>query len=251
MVSRSSSYDNLKCQRPIIRYLAVFLNQWNFFLSDKGDHQQTHHRQQVILTSCQAPHFGVIELALPRTVTIRLGLSVVSTSIEPKLLTPTPQSFSMTASPHTVEVSDDPKLTVDPSPLAAAVKEIFGDFGFEKSELSIALVDDANIRSLNNQYLQHDYATDVISFVIDATEDSIVGQLIVSTETAQRVAERIGVPFEHELMLYVVHGTLHLVGLDDTDESSAAKMRAAEADYLGRFDIAHVWETDLESTEEH
>ena len=49
---------------------------------------------------------------------------------------------------------------------------------------------------------------------------------------------------------YVVHGTLHLVGLDDTDESSAKKMRAAEADYLGRYDIAHVWETDLETTED-
>lgn len=152
--------------------------------------------------------------------------------------------------PHNIEVSDEQKLPLDPSPLVAVATEIFSDFGFEKSELSIALVDDASIRRLNNQYLQHDYATDVISFVIDATEDSIVGQLIVSTETAQRVANRIGIPMEHELMLYVIHGTLHLVGLDDMDESSAAKMRAAEADYLGRFDIAHVWETDLETTED-
>lgn len=153
----------------------------------------------------------------------------------------------MSTASHKIEVSDDQQLPVDPSPLIAAATAIFQDFGFEQSELSIALVDDANIRSLNNQYLQHDYATDVISFVIDATEDSIVGQLIVSTETAERVAQRIGIPMEHELMLYVVHGTLHLVGLDDLDDSSAAKMRAAEADYLGRFDIAHVWETDLDT----
>ena len=139
---------------------------------------------------------------------------------------------------------------MDPAPLIAVATEIFTDFGFVKSELSIALVDDANIRQLNKQYLQHDYETDVISFVIDSTEESIVGQLIVSTETAQRVANKIGAPMEHELMLYVVHGTLHLVGLDDTDESSAKKMRAAEADYLGRYDIAHVWETDLETTED-
>ncbi len=157
----------------------------------------------------------------------------------------------MTTASHHIEVSDDQDISVDPSLLIAAAEQIFIDFGFEKSELSIALVDDADIRVLNNQYLQHDYATDVISFVIDATEKSIVGQLIVSTETAQRVATRIGVPLEHELMLYVVHGTLHLVGLDDLDDASAAKMRAAEADYLGRFDIAHVWETDLETTEDH
>ena len=156
----------------------------------------------------------------------------------------------MTTSPHNIEISDDQKLPVDQAPLIAAATAIFTDFGFKQSELSIALVDDAEIRRLNNQYLQHDYETDVISFVIDATEDSIVGQLIVSTETAQRVAEEMGALMEHELMLYVVHGTLHLVGLDDTDESSAQKMRTAEAEYLGRFDIAHVWETDLEPTED-
>jgi probable rRNA maturation factor len=156
----------------------------------------------------------------------------------------------MTAPLHDIEISDEQQLTVASAPLIAVAKQIFTDFGFTKSELSIALVDDANIRRLNNQYLQHDYETDVISFVIDATEHAIVGQLIVSTETAQRVAQQIGAPMEHELMLYVVHGTLHLVGLDDTDEVSREKMRAAEADYLGRFDIAHVWETDLESNPE-
>lgn len=156
----------------------------------------------------------------------------------------------MTTPHHNVEVSDNQQILVEPSMLVAAAKEIFSDFGFEKSELSIALVDDDNIRRLNNQYLQHDYATDVISFVIEATENSIVGQLIVSTETAERVAEQIGVPLEHELMLYVVHGTLHLVGLDDLDDASAAKMRAAEAEYLGRFDVAHVWDADLKITED-
>jgi len=156
----------------------------------------------------------------------------------------------MTTSTHQIEVSDKQTLSVDPAPLIAAAESIFSDFGYQKSELSIALVDDAEIRVLNNEYLKHDYATDVISFVIDQSDDAIVGQLIVSTETAERLAVEIGAPMEHELMLYVVHGTLHLVGLDDTDESSAKKMRAAEADYLGRFGIAHVWETDLEPSEE-
>jgi len=160
----------------------------------------------------------------------------------------------MTTSSHDIEIADDQNLSVDTAPLIDVATQIFMDFGFEKSELSIALVDDANIRRLNNQYLQHDYETDVISFVIDSTEDSIVGQLVVSTETAQRVAQQMGAQMEHELMLYVVHGTLHLVGLDDTDELSREKMRAAEADYLGRFDIAHEWETDsepnLETTED-
>ena len=221
-------------------------------MSDKDDHnKRAHSRQQVILSARASPPFVLIVLTLSKAITIRLGLSVVSASIAPTPIAPTSQTFSMTTSPHNIEVSDEQKIPVDPSMLVAVAKEIFKDFGFEKSELSIALVDDANIRRINNDYLQHDYETDVISFVIDATEDSIVGQLIVSTETAQTVADKIGIPLEHELMLYVVHGTLHLVGLDDLDESSAAKMRVAEADYLRRFDIDHVWETDLETTEDH
>ena len=156
----------------------------------------------------------------------------------------------MTEQNHKIEFSDSQTLAFDHDPLIAVTEMIFTDFGYEQSELSIALVDDVEIRKLNKQYLNHDYATDVISFAIDVSDFSIVGQLIISTETAKRSAEEIGASMQHELMLYVIHGTLHLVGLDDTDNVSAEKMRAAEADYLGRFGIAHVWETDLETSEE-
>ena len=156
----------------------------------------------------------------------------------------------MTEQNHKIEFSDNQTLAIDQDPLTAVTQLIFSDFGFDQSELSIALVDDVEIRQLNKQYLDHDYATDVISFAIDASETSIVGQLIVSTDTAKRMADEINAPMQHELMLYVIHGTLHLVGLDDTDDVSAEKMRAAEADYLGRFGIAHVWETGLETSEE-
>lgn len=156
----------------------------------------------------------------------------------------------MPTSTHDIEVSDQQSLSVDPTALIHVAELIFADFGYEKSELSIALVDDQEIRRLNKQYLNHDYATDVISFVFESSESMIVGQLIVSTETAARLAQQIGAAMEHELMLYVIHGTLHLVGLDDADEPSAEKMRAAEADYLGRFGIAHVWETGLGLSEE-
>ena len=165
----------------------------------------------------------------------------------------TPFIFSrklMTEQNHKIEFSDNQTLAVDQDPLIAVTKLIFSDFGYNQSELSIAFVDDVEIRNLNKQYLNHDYATDVISFVIDVSETSILGQLIVSTDTAKRLADEIGAPMQHELMLYVIHGTLHLVGLDDTDDASAEKMRAAEADYLGRFGIAHVWEIGLETSEE-
>jgi len=117
--------------------------------------------------------------------------------------------------------------------------EILSDYGVSSSELSIALVDDIAIRELNRKYLDHDWETDVISFVLDEQEESgirkLVGQLIVSTDTAQRVAQEVGSSFESELMLYVIHGTLHLCGLDDHEADDIAEMRSEEAKYLNQF----------------
>ena len=55
------------------------------------------------------------------------------------------------------------------------------------------------------------------------------------------MAAEIGVPTGHEVLLYVVHGMLHLVGFNDTDPQSAEKMRDAEREYLERFGITHHW----------
>jgi probable rRNA maturation factor len=100
--------------------------------------------------------------------------------------------------------------------------------GFTQGAIEIAIVDDTQIRDLNKRHLQHDWETDVISFPYDLRDDVVEGELIVSWETAVREAERTGWPPLTELVLYVVHGTLHLVGLEDSSESERAEMRAAE-----------------------
>src|SRR5947209_17588936 len=94
---------------------------------------------------------------------------------------------------------------------------------------------------LNRQYLQHDYPTDVLSFVLDqdARAKSLDGQIIVSSDYAAREAPRYGWTVDDELLLYVIHGTLHLVGHDDTTTEAKAAMRQAEARYLRRFDLEH------------
>ena len=130
---------------------------------------------------------------------------------------------------------------------------IMEDHGFTRGEISIAIVDDQNMKTLNRQYLGHDYETDVLSFVMesDPASNRLDGQLIVSAETAQRVADELQVPLDDELLLYVVHGMLHLVGLRDSEPKSAAVMRSAEANYLARFGVRHQWgEDDPESWKE-
>jgi probable rRNA maturation factor len=143
---------------------------------------------------------------------------------------------------HRIEISDQQKRALNFEDCTAAAQMIVDDFGYDQSEISIAFVDDPTIREHNKQYLNHDYETDVISFVLDESETALTGQLIVSTDTAEKMGQQIGVLMQHEVLLYVIHGMLHLVGFDDTDQDSAEKMRAAEADYLGRFGIKHHWE---------
>ena len=143
---------------------------------------------------------------------------------------------------HRIEVSDQQQRPLDCGDCIDVARMIVDDFGFDQSEISIAFIDDPTIKDLNKQYLNHDYETDVISFVLEESETALTGQLLVSTDTAAKMGQQLGVPMEHEVLLYVIHGMLHLVGFDDTDPESAEKMRAAEADYLGRFGIKHHWE---------
>ena len=142
---------------------------------------------------------------------------------------------------HIVEIADQQSLEFDSAPLISAVHAIADDHDIKIAEVSIAVVDDPAIRVLNRQYLDHDYETDVISFVLDWNENDsrLLGQLIVSTDTATSLAAEIGGTMQDELLLYVIHGMLHLVGYDDKQPALAAEMREAEKVYLNRLGVEH------------
>lgn len=123
-------------------------------------------------------------------------------------------------------------LKLDEEQLRAAVMAVLAGEGPAEAAVSVAVVDDPTIHRLNRQYLEHDYPTDVLSFVLDADEDSLDGEIIVSAEMALSQADKFGWSAVEELLLYLIHGTLHLVGYDDLTPEDAAEMRAAEARYL-------------------
>jgi probable rRNA maturation factor len=142
-----------------------------------------------------------------------------------------------------IEIANEQSRPFDGDKLISTVALILGEFGIQEAEISIAIVDDPTIRNLNCTYLGHDDETDVISFPLDQDEDRnfLSGQLIVSADTAASVAQESNRAVDDELLLYVVHGTLHLVGLDDKQPESAAKMRAAEQKFLAQMSVSYHW----------
>ncbi len=119
--------------------------------------------------------------------------------------------------------------------LRQAVRTVLAGESLERAEISVAIVDDAAIHGLNLKYLQHDYATDVLSFLLNSPGEPLEGEIVLSAETAAREASQYGWNKEDELLLYLIHGTLHLIGHDDTSDAERAAMRAKERRYLAEL----------------
>jgi probable rRNA maturation factor len=128
-------------------------------------------------------------------------------------------------------------LSVDTERLLCAVRAVVEEAGFTLGEISIAVVDNTVIHELNRKYLRHDDATDVLSFVFEREATDLAGEVIVSAEMAITRGQELGWAPEDELLLYVIHGVLHLVGLDDQAADDRARMRAAERRYLALFGL--------------
>ena len=92
------------------------------------------------------------------------------------------------------------------------------------AELSVAVVGDQEMARLNRQYLGRDEPTDVIAFPYRTQADFIEGEVVVNADQARRQAAGAAHSVEDELLLYAVHGVLHLLGHDDADPQDRRRM---------------------------
>lgn len=107
------------------------------------------------------------------------------------------------------------------------IRQVAGLHGKKIGEINYLFCTDEKILEVNNHYLQHDYYTDIITF--DYTEGNMIsGDIIISLETVRSNAEKYDNPFEQELHRVIIHGILHLCGIDDKDETASRQMREAE-----------------------
>lgn len=98
-------------------------------------------------------------------------------------------------------------------------------------EVAYVFCDDKEILRVNRQYLEHDYYTDIITF--DYSEDDVIaGDLFISLDTVRSNAEKFGKDYEEELHRVIIHGILHLCGINDKGPGEREIMEAAEDEAL-------------------
>jgi probable rRNA maturation factor len=153
-------------------------------------------------------------------------------------MTHTSRNDDSLASPYQIALSNQQsRHPIDESQLTEASKIVLQDSAFSSAAISLAVVDNETIHELNRRHLQHDWPTDVLSFVLENHGGHLEGEVILSADTAATAAEEHGHSVADEQLLYVIHGTLHLVGYDDKADLDAQEMRAAEIRYLQQFGV--------------
>ncbi len=136
---------------------------------------------------------------------------------------------------------------VDPSMLQEGIREALRRFETASADVSVAVVTDTEIAELHEKYMNIKGATDVLTF--DLAEQHhpgvngrrVEGEIVVSADTAKRRAEERAHPVAAELALYVVHGTLHLLGMDDATEQEAGKMHEMEDEILSAIGVGRIY----------
>ena len=107
------------------------------------------------------------------------------------------------------------------------IKAVAASYGKRVGEIAYIFCSDEKILEVNRQYLEHDYYTDIITF--DYTEGNrISGDLFISLDTVRTNAEQFDQPYERELYRVIIHGVLHLCGINDKGPGEREIMEAAE-----------------------
>ena len=156
---------------------------------------------------------------------------------------------------YEVEIDDSQKvLKVDHRRLADVARSVLAAEKCVSATISLAIVDNEMINEINVRYLQHDFPTDVLSFLLEEEIDPdslpipkgsprgygkrIEGEIILSSEMAKQMATKYRWRPVDELTLYVVHGLLHLCGYDDMTRKEQASMQQREREVLADWDLS-------------
>jgi probable rRNA maturation factor len=132
------------------------------------------------------------------------------------------------------------KIKIERRKIRSTVLKLLKIMDCANKELSISFVDDNTIKQLNNHYLQRNHSTNVLSFSLQEGEygnvnPHILGDIVISTETAQRDAAKGDLSLSEEIDFLIIHGLLHLLGFnhENTTKAQTTKMQMKERELFG------------------
>jgi probable rRNA maturation factor len=131
-------------------------------------------------------------------------------------------------------VNAHPRYRVARRPIAAYVRSALRDARVREHAVTVVLHDNRSSRSLNARWLHHREPTDVISFALEEGR-VLEGEVYVNLDRARRQALQYRVSFGHEVARLVIHGVLHLTGMDDRSSAQRKTMQAREDALLARW----------------
>jgi rRNA maturation RNase YbeY len=114
------------------------------------------------------------------------------------------------------------------------IKDTIVAEGFKLKELTYVFCSDAYLLPMNQQYLDHDTLTDIITFDNSDVEGDIVGDIFISIERIRENAAKFGITETDELHRVIIHGALHLLGYTDKSVVTKQKMTQKEDEYLAK-----------------
>ena len=132
--------------------------------------------------------------------------------------------------------TEDVKMPVFPKRKTSAwIKRVAALHGKTVGDIAYIFCSDEKILDVNRMYLQHDYYTDIITF--DYSEDDMIsGDLFISLDTVRTNAEKFAVAYDSELYRVIIHGVLHLCGIDDKAPGARAVVERYENEALQLLD---------------
>jgi probable rRNA maturation factor len=119
--------------------------------------------------------------------------------------------------------------------LKSFILELIEGEGKEPDTLNYIFCDDEYLLGINQQYLNHDTYTDIVTFELSEKGEPLVSDIYISVERVKANAQAFGTSFTHELHRVIFHGALHLCGYKDKNKEQAVQMRRKEEEYLQKY----------------
>lgn len=143
----------------------------------------------------------------------------------------------------TVQIANRQQRIRVPSALIRKLVRLAGKDAWDGAAISVSLLDHEEMVDLNRRFTGREGDTDVLAFPLEdesASEDRVVGEIVVCAARAEREARARNVEPVEELLLYVVHGAVHLLGYDDHSAAEKRRMYAREEEILQRAGVRYV-----------